>query len=420
MSDNYWQTDVTWAPPADGETAGPGGWPRTAAGPDWVIPPPAGGGGGPSGMGGGGGSPSRPTLIALIAGIVVTLVLGFVGAGLALNTDRATPSADSGRSTAPTTTTPVPGGVTVADLDLTAIAAKVDPSVVDIASTLGYQNGAAAGTGIVLTSSGQVLTNNHVIDGATSITATVVATGRTYTAKVVGTDPTEDIAVIQLADASGLATANVGDSTSVQVGATVIGVGNVEGAGGAATAATGKVLALNQSITASDEGGGNSETLSDVIVSDAPIEPGDSGGPLYDSSNHIIGIDTAANTSGATQAFSIPIDHAVTIAQEIEDGVPSTTIHIGYPGFLGVSIGNSQAGTGAPVVGTVQGGAAATAGIVAGDTITRINATAVTTPASLQTVMAGLRPGAKVTVGYLDAAGTAHAATLTLTTGPAD
>lgn len=310
------------------------------------------------------------------------------------------------------------GGTSSGTLPTASSAQQV--GIVDVDTTLAYQDAEAAGTGMVLNSDGEVLTNNHVIDGATSITVTVIATGKTYTAKVVGTDPTEDIAVLKLANASGLAIAKVGDAGSVQVGAAVTGVGNAEGAGGAATAAAGKIIALNQTITASDKGGGNAETLSDVIVSDAPIQPGDSGGPLYDSNNHIVGVDAAANTSGATQSFAIPIDHALTIAGEIENGVPSSTIHIGYPGFLGVSIGNSQTGTGAPVVGTVQGGAAAAAGIVAGDTITKVNGTAVTTPASLETVMSGLRPGARVTVGYLDAAGTAHTATLTLTTGPAD
>ena len=103
--------------------------------------------------------------------------------------------------------------------------------VVDIDTVLKYQGAQAAGTGIVLTSSGVILTNNHVIDGATSISVTVVSTGATYTATVVGDDPTQDVAVLQLQNASGLKTAKLGDSNGVSVGEAVTGVGNAGGVG---------------------------------------------------------------------------------------------------------------------------------------------------------------------------------------------
>ena len=177
----------------------------------------------------------------------------------------------------------------------TATAAQ-SVGIVDINTTIEYGQGKAAGTGLVLTSDGEVLTNNHVVQDSTAISVTVVSTGKTYTAKVVGTDPTDDVAVIQLQDASGLTTAKLGNSSSVKVGSSVTAVGNAGGVGGTPSAATGTVTALNQSITASDGDGSNAERLSGMIQVDADIQAGDSGGALYDnSSGSIVGINTAAS-----------------------------------------------------------------------------------------------------------------------------
>ena len=162
--------------------------------------------------------------------------------------------------------------------DVNAIASKVDPGLVDINTTLGYQQEQAAGTGIVLSSNGVILTNNHVIDGATSISVTDIGNHKTYTASVVGYDRTKDIAVLQLHNASGLQTATLGNSSNASVGENVVGVGNAGGTGGTPSAAGGTVTALNQSITASDDGDGTSEQLSGLIETNADIQPGDSGG----------------------------------------------------------------------------------------------------------------------------------------------
>jgi S1-C subfamily serine protease len=291
--------------------------------------------------------------------------------------------------------------------------------VVDITTTLGYQGAAAAGTGMVLDANGDILTNNHVVDGATSIKVTIVATGQSYRATVVGTDPSDDIAVIRLANASGLTAANFGDSDSVKVGDTVTGVGNAGGVGGTPSAATGKVLALHQSITASDDGA-NAERLADVIVSDAAIQAGDSGGPLFDASNKVVGIDTAANTSGSEQGFSIPIDTARDIAGQILAGNETTSIHIGYPAFLGISVGATRDRSGALVSGVIDGTPAASSGIVAGDRITRIGSTRTPTAAALSAAMSGLEPGTSTRVTYVDRAGHSTTVTVTLTRGPAD
>src|SRR5215468_1744252 len=182
------------------------------------------------------------------------------------------------------------------------IAAKTDPSLVDINTNLALQGGQAAGTGQVLTSDGEILTNNHVIAGATSIKATDIGNGRTYTAKVVGYDQTKDIAVLQLQGASGLQTADLGDSSSASVGQKVVALGNALGKGGTPSVATGHVAGLGAAITASDAGAGTSERLTGLIHHNAGIQPGDSGGPLVNTAGEVIGINTAASSGTDVQS----------------------------------------------------------------------------------------------------------------------
>jgi S1-C subfamily serine protease len=332
-----------------------------------------------------------------------------------------------------------------------SVAGKVDPGVVDINTQLGYQQARAAGTGMVLTSSGEVLTNNHVVDGATSITATDVGNGHTYTAKVVGTDPTDDVAVIQLQDASGLKTVKTGDSSNVAAGDSVVAIGNAGGTGGTPSVVTGSVQAVDQSITAGDANGGNSEQLTGLIEMNAPIQPGDSGGPLVNTSGQVIGMNTAASTGGpyqssATDGFAIPINHALTVARQIESGQSSSSVHIGGRGFLGVEVqsgtssqgggnsggsggfgdfggfgsSNDGGGSGVVISGVVSGSPAAQAGLQQGDEITSVNGQTVDSPDALTNALQNHRPGDKVTIGWTDQSGQSHTATVTLTTGPAD
>jgi S1-C subfamily serine protease len=240
-------------------------------------------------------------------------------------------------------------------LSTSQIASRVDPGLVDVVSTLGDEQATAAGTGIVLTSTGEILTNNHVIDGATSIKVTDVGNGRTYTAKVVGYDATQDVAVIQLQNASGLTVASLGDSSTVRTGDNVVALGNAGGKGGTPSVAAGTVTALNQSITASDEGSGNSEQLTGLIETNADIQPGDSGGSLVNAYGQVIGMDTAASSgtqvqsqSGQTaeQAFAIPINEATSIAKQIAAGTTSTNVHIGATAFLGIESQPASQGSG--------------------------------------------------------------------------
>jgi S1-C subfamily serine protease len=403
--------------------------------------------------------PPRRGRATIAVAIIAAFLAAMIGGGLQarLRTRKSVPSATAAATASPSTssapagpaapadpTSPYPdnsgsssgattgsGTSTLSSAQAAAIAAKVDPGVVDINTKLGYQNASAAGTGVVLTASGETLTNNHVIDGATSITVTLVDTGRTYQASVVGTDPTEDIAVLQLQGASGLKTIKTA-SAAVAAGDSVVALGNAGGVGGIPSVVTGTVQAVNQTITASDQGGANAEQLIDLIRTDAPLQPGDSGGPLVNGAGQVIGIDTAASAgnqfaSTATAGFAIPIAHAVAIAKQIESGTASATVHIGRPGFLGVAVvGNNAATTGtagttgAVVASVASGSPAAGAGLTQGDIITSINGQSLDSAQTLGTLTRSHRPGDNVTIGWSDQAGASHTAKISLATGPAD
>jgi S1-C subfamily serine protease len=318
------------------------------------------------------------------------------------------------------------GGQSNGSATTPAASAAQQVGVVDINTVLGYQSARAAGTGMILTSSGEVLTNNHVVRGATKITVTVVSTGKTYQASVVGTDPSDDVAVVQLADASGLQTARLA-SSSVSVGAQVTAVGNAGGTGGTPSAAAGQVTALDQTITATDDDGSNAEQLTGLIETDANVQAGDSGGPLYNSDDRVVGMDTAASSgtfqTASAQGYAIPIGTAVKIADEIESGQASSTIHIGHPAFLGVSVSSSRFGTsesGAAIAGVVSGTPADQAGLAAGDVITAVGGSAITSGDDLTTALAKHHAGDSVQVTWTDQAGQSHTATVTLIAGPAD
>ena len=353
-------------------------------------------------------------------------------------------------------------------LTTSQIASTVDPGLVDVVSTLGYQDGAAAGTGMVLSSTGEVLTNNHVIDGATSIKARDVGNGRTYTARVVGYDKSKDVAVLQLEGASGLATVTL-SSSSPQTGQKVVALGNALGKGGTPSVVTGRITALGQSITASDESAGNAEQLTGLIAHNAGIQPGDSGGPLVNTYGQVIGMDTAASGSSstvgyqsqdeqapATQAFAIPITEASSIAGQIEAGTSSSSVHLGGTAFLGLETSPSTGSTGGTggfggggsyggyaggsygsyggdggsydggttssgvtIAGVVPGSAAAQAGLAAGDQITSVAGQAVTSASDIQSVLGNHQPGGKISLSWTDQFGQSQTATVTLTAGPA-
>jgi S1-C subfamily serine protease len=407
-----------------------------------LLPPPPpwipGGGagyGGYGGYGGQGGWGEKPPEHGKRRRRRLAVTAGVAAVGLAVGGGAV--YAFGGTSTVATATTA---------LSTSQIATRVDPGLVDVVSTLGYQNAEAAGTGQVVTSSGEVLTNNHVIDGATSIKVTDIGNGRTYTATVVGYDKTDDIAVLQLKGASGLTTVSYGNSSDVTTGETVVALGNAGGKGGTPSVAAGTVTALNQAITASDEGSGTSESLTGMIQTNADIQAGDSGGPLVNAEGQVIGIDTAASTSsdmsspfgqssssssqGQTEGFAIPIDRALSIASEIEASDASSTVHIGATGFLGVEVaspdasssmfGGEQDSTGVTVEGTLSGSPAAQAGLSAGDVIDSVGGHAVSSSSDVQSVIEQYHPGDKVSIVWTDQYGQSHTSTVTLANGPAD
>jgi S1-C subfamily serine protease len=314
-------------------------------------------------------------------------------------------------------------------------AAPIGTGVVVIDTTLSSQGSAAAGTGIVLTSSGEVLTNNHVIQGATSVTVAVPGTTQHYSAKVVGYDVAADVAVLQVNGSANLKVASLGDSSKVMKGQAVQGLGNAGGTG-TLTRAAGTVTGLGRSITVANDQGGTAR-LTGLIETNAALQPGDSGGPLLTTKGQVIGMDTAASAgfsfqaAGVSDSYAIPINTALTIAKQIESGRASTAVHIGPTAFLGVQVAGTVGGggfgdggyggaapAGALVAGTLAGGPAASAGLVPGDVITAIDGRAVSSPSAIVSLLLAKKPGAKIAVTYTDQSGTSHTTAVTLGSGP--
>ena len=369
----------------------------------------------------------------LIATVVAALMLagGFGGYALvhAQQPGTASGTAAAASVSPPTSSTSGSPSATAspstATLTLAQIEATVDSAIVDITATLG-STGTAKGTGMVITPNGEILTNNHVISGATNITVQIAGTGPTYQATLVGYDATDDIAVLQLANVTGLATITSAGASTVSVNDAIVAIGNALGQGGTPVAAAGVVTAVDQTITATDDTGTSAETLHGLLEMAAAIEPGDSGGPTVNASGAVIGITTAAATGGfqpmsttsASRAYAIPIGNALAIAAQIESGTASATVHIGPRGLLGVQVVGTSS-SGALVAGVQSNSAAAHAGLVAGDLIVSINGLAVNSSAALDAAMASTHVGDTISIAWQDAAGTVHHASATLDAGVA-
>lgn len=303
--------------------------------------------------------------------------------------------------------------------------ASLTTGVVEIQTRLGLANAAATATGMVLTPSGEVLTNNHVIRGATQIRVTVPETGRTYRARVVGYSVSADVALLKLRGASRLATVSVGNSSRVRIGQSVATVGNAGGAG--LTTKRGTITALRQTIRVSDGQGGTAR-LTQLIRTNADLRPGDSGGPMLDSAGRVVGMDTAATLelsfrSGTSDGYATPINRATSIVSEIEAGRSSVAVHIGATPFLGVTVESSTSSgetvaSGVLVAGVKAGSPAARAGLESGDVISALNGHAARTPSKLVALLLRWHPGDKIRVAWLDQVGTRESATLTLASGP--
>jgi len=360
-------------------------------------------------------------------------------------------------------------GAQAAMMNDEAVYNKVEPGIVDVDANLQYLEETAEGTGFVINAAaGLILTNNHVIDGATSVTVTPVASGQTYTARVLGYDQSADVALLQLTGVADLKAVKIGDSSQVAAGTPVLAIGNEAGQGGSPTVAPGVISSLDRTIEASDQSSGLTEVLHDMLQTNANIRPGDSGGPLANAAGQVIGIDTAAGGSTVYSGYAIPIDQALAIAKQIADKHATSTIQIGLPAFLGVLVPDSSssdpqrqasqeqkhsgninnsgslsgggnvtggdcttgdaamvpaniapARSGALVDGVLCGTVAATVGLYAGDVITSIGGRPVTTPASLNAIVARYRPGGEPKVTWISPDGVWHSAVITLSAGPA-
>jgi S1-C subfamily serine protease len=429
--------------------------------------------------------PPRPPRrrVGALSYLLVALAAGALGAGSVValyhptsnNTSSAAPQPSSSALTPqplPSSAIPQPSTSSPStSAGEQAIVNKVAPGLVIINTTLQYNSEQAAATGMVINPDGLVLTNNHVIEDSTSITART-ANGHQYQAKVVGYDVTGDIAVIQLQGASGLQTVPIGKSSAIKTGDSVVAMGNAEGQN-AIVPATGQVTALNQTITAGDQGGSvRTETLRNMIQTNANIVSGDSGGPLANSAGQVIGMDTAGNDAGGfsvqqdSSGYAIPIENALAVAGQIRQSQASSTVTIGYPPFMGIYIGqgsnsdpqaqaeqqnagNGLGGNGfggfggngnqncytsdrnlvAPanianvnsgtlILGTICSGPAMAAGMTAGSVITAVNGQAIGSPVSLTGVVSKFRPGTTINVTWVSPSGHRSTSSIKLTAGP--
>src|SRR6266851_7496802 len=367
----------------------------------------------------------------LAVGTIAATILaagGGIGIGLTvsryLHTSHPAQTATLPRTSEPSSSTAPIAAVTPSanqngTINAPAIAAKVDPAIVDINTVIqgsSGTNGAAAGTGMIITSSGEVLTNNHVVDGSISISVTISGRTGTYPAHVIGVSPGSDVALIQIEGVSGLPTVTFADSSSVKVGDQIVALGNALGKGGAPTVTQGQVTAVDQTITAS-EGNGRSETLNGLIQSDASISPGDSGGALVTSSGQVIGMITAGEAQGfransSTVAYSVSTNTALGVVNQVRSGQASADVIIGPVGYLGVQIRDTSSGA---LVWTVQSGSPAEqAGITRLSVITAVGGTLVSSTATLGRALHAYKPGANVAVTWIDPNGGSHTKTLTL------
>ena len=344
-------------------------------------------------------------------------------------------------------------------LNAEAVYRAVEPGVVDVTSNLRFLQETAKGTGFVIDSAaGLILTNNHVIDGATSVTVTPVASGRSYPARILGYDRADDVALLQVRGIARLKAVTIGRSARVRIGTPVLAIGNEAGQGGSPTVAPGVISGLDRTIIASDQSAGLTETLYGMLQTSANIRPGDSGGPLAGADGRVIGINTAAGGSTVYSGYAIPIDRAMPIARQIAAGRHGPRIQIGLPAFLGVLLPDSgsvnprrqasqelhqtgavsgsgsgctsgdttatpasiaPAGTGALVDGVLCGTPADQAGLFAGDVITSVGGQPVTSPRSLTALVSRYHPGNRVALAWVAPGGSLHTAVLTFAAGPA-
>jgi S1-C subfamily serine protease len=380
--------------------------------------------------------PPRPPRRRGGLGLLLAVTVLAAGAGaagvVALHETAVQPADSSSAGQGPPAAAPEGTGKTT--LNAQSVADAVEPGTVDVVAPDAYSGLVSQGTGMILSSDGLVLTNNHVIRDSTSVKVQLVTTGKTYTARVLGYDAADDVALLQVNGASGLHTIATADSSQVRVSQPVLALGNAEGQGGPPTIAPGSVTALNQTISPSDSATGATETLHGTIQTSAQVAAGDSGGPLANARGQVVGMVTASGasldfgSSGTISGYAIPIDSALSIAHQITANRSSSRVSIGLPGFIGVRVADASTGcssgtgavdSGALICSVLPGTAASRAGLSAGDVIRSVNGRSIASQADLSAATSGLHAGAVIGLGYVDISGKSQTAHLVLGKGPA-
>jgi putative serine protease PepD len=345
---------------------------------------------------------------ALVAGVVGGAG-GFSGAYALLDA----------RSTSPVLTTASTAPAPVVAGTVAAAAATAMPSTVDI--QVPQSQGSDEGAGIILTADGNVLTNNHVVAGATGPITVTLADGSRHTATVVGSSPSYDLAVLKIAGVSGLIPATLATGANPQVGQTVVAIGSPEGLTGTVT--SGIVSALNRTVTVQADNG--AAVVYNGLQTDAPINSGNSGGPLVNLQGQVVGIDSAiasAGSQGSGQSgsiglgFAIPVDQAQRVAQELMATGTATKPVLGVQGNPAATT-TTGATTGAQVTAVTPGSPAAQAGIAAGDVVTKVGNDAVGNFADLIARIGAAAPGSQVTL-TVTTGGTTRTVPVTLGSTP--
>jgi putative serine protease PepD len=362
----------------------------------------------------------RWLLPAAIAGVAACILSGAAGAAIALAVAGTAGHAVTGGHRA---AQPVTGGGQGTAINAIRIAAGVGPAVVNISTRLDALDGggSAAGTGMIVSRGGEIVTNNHVVQGADTVRVAIPGQG-THPAVLVGADPSADIAVLRVAGLAGLPTVRFGDSSHVAVGDQVVAIGNALGLGGRPTVTQGIISATGRAITAADQTGANQERLHGLLQTDAPIAPGNTGGPLVSAGGTVIGMDTAAasaGTGGASLGFAIPAGTIRAVIHEITAHENLPGLVYGRQAFLGIEVVNSsQAAAAGPfgnpfglapaappsgvrgvVVAAVDPGSpAARAAITNGDVITAAGGHATPTTTALSRQIAAHRPGQAISL----------------------
>lgn len=316
--------------------------------------------------------------------------------------------------------------------EVNQLASRVIPSIVDVDTDLGPDLG-GAGTGIVLGRSSEVLTNNHVINGAHSVEVVAKGDGRRYAAEVVGYDRDHDVALLRILNPGRLTPAVLGDSSSVRVGAPIVGIGNAGGAGGEPARAPGKVAELGAWISTGDELTGSTEQLRGLIRVVADIRPGDSGGPLVNEAGEVVAVNTAASVNYVTNVpdgigYAIPINDAMAVVGVIRGGRSTEEVHVGPTGVLGVQVTGPDvypdgriaawATPGVKVTSVVPRSPADKAGLRVGDTIVGLDGRTIDTSARLTAVIGAHQPGDRLALAWVDSAGRHRGGVVVLDGGP--